>query len=625
MKKLLFLLVMLIGMIGIQAQVAITQSGNSVKFVNTPNATTTYLTGIDIVNINSNTITFQRSGGSSESGYVRVNFTDIVDKMGMSTPALYVDNLLTLGYFDPGVVVTNLIVDLSVETGTGGAYLKIETSSGVKDSVKLAESGSIDVARTDANTMTLTVPVVDTSLFVRLGGRTGGQTIAQKVTFSFDSTIVFNSAYNATTWNNSNAVPTKNALRDQLVLLAPIAGPTFTGTVNGGDSTLVPTRVYSATTWNNSTGVPTMDALRDHLVLLAPLASPVFTGTISGGDSTLVTTRAFNTATWNNSTATPTMDAVRDEMILKATINKPTFTDSAMTADEAYNATTWNNAMSIPTKNALRDQIILLATLSSPSFTGTVTGGDSVLVGKDAFNATTWNNGAGAVSKDAARDEFILKANLAGPTFTGTVGGGDSVLVVNEAFNGTTWNNANAAPTKNAVRDEMILKATVASPVFTGTVSGGDSTLVTTRAFNTATWNNSTAVPTMDAVRDELILKSAIGDAETITGVKKFTGHNLYYGEVTTVTDTTALAVATHYTVLADATSSAILMTLPDAATCEGAIIRIKCINADAEVKIVTAGGTIDATAGATGITMAVWDGKEFMSNGTNWYIISKF
>jgi hypothetical protein len=423
--------------------------------------------------------------------------------------------------------------DLAYNGTTWNNSMGVPTRNAVRDKI----------AAIDANY------TIDTAKFVRLGGRTGGQTIAQKVTLSFDSTIVANAAYNATTWNNSNAIPTKNALRDQLVLLAPIASPTFTGTVNGGDSTLVPTRVYSATTWNNSTGVPTMDALRDKFAAddatyTADSAKFVRLGGRAGGQTiALLNTFSF---------------------------------DSTLVTNAAYNATTWNNSTAIPTKNALRDQ-------------------------------------------------FVLLAPIAAPTFTGTVGGGDSVLVVNEAFNGTTWNNSNAAPTKNAVRDEMLLKATVAAPVFTGTVSGGDSTLVTTRAFNTATWNNSTAVPTMDAVRDQLVLKSAIADAETITGVKKFTGHNLYAGEITTATDTLALAVATHYTVLADATSSAILLTLPAASTCEGSIIRVKCINADAEVKIITAGGTIDATVGATGITLSVWDGREFMSNGTNWYIISKF
>lgn len=134
----------------------------------------------------------------------------------------------------------------------------------------------------------------------------------------------------------------------------------------------------------------------------------------------------------------------------------------------------------------------------------------------------------------------------------------------------------------------------------------------------TTTNNTSVTLPTTGTL-------ATLGGAETVTGVKKFTGHNLYAGEIVTATDTLALAVATHYTVLADATSSAILLTLPDAATCEGAIIRVKCINADAEVKIITAGGTIDATAGATGITLSVHDGREFQSNGTNWYIISKF
>lgn len=69
----------------------------------------------------------------------------------------------------------------------------------------------------------------DSAKFVRLGGRSGGQTLAQKITFSFDSTLVYNQAFDATTWNNSTAIPTKNAVRDQLILKATAAAPVFTG------------------------------------------------------------------------------------------------------------------------------------------------------------------------------------------------------------------------------------------------------------------------------------------------------------------------------------------------------------------------------------------------------------
>jgi len=110
--------------------------------------------------------------------------------------------------------------------------------------------------------------------------------------------------------------------------------------------------------------------------------------------------------------------------------------------------------------------------------------------------------------------------------------------------------------------------------------------------------------------------------SDSITGIKKFYGENIYYQAIQTVTDTTALTLNGYQTVLADATASAILITLPNAALCEGKVIEIKCINADSEVKIITGGGNIDATAGATGITMVVWECKRLISNGTNWYIL---
>ena len=266
-----------------------------------------------------------------------------------------------------------------------------------------------------------------------------------------------------------------------------------------------------------------------------------------------------------------------------------------------------------------------LATLASPTFTGTVTGGDSVLVAKTVFNATTWNNAAGAASKDAVRDALILKANIAGPTFTGTISGGDSTLVTTRAFSTSTWKNSLAAPTMDAVRAQLVLKATLASPTFTGTVTGGDSVLVAKTAFNATTFNNAAGAVSKDAFRDEIILYSKIGSAETITGAKEMTGANQFYGAIITISDSTVLSKDVQYVVLANGTTHNMLLTLPAASTCSGKIIKVKCINADHAVKIITAGGTIDATVGATGFSLAVWDGREFMSNGTNWYIISKF
>ena len=142
--------------------------------------------------------------------------------------------------------------------------------------------------------------------------------------------------------------------------------------------------------------------------------------------------------------------------------------------------------------------------------------------------------------------------------------------------------------------------------------------LTTTGAFNLSiavSGNSSVTMPVSGSLMSHT-------SADSVIGVKKFFGENIYYQAITTVTDTIALTVFGYQTVVADATSSAILITLPNAAFCEGKIFEIKCINADSEVKVVSAGGNIDGTAAATGFTMALWDSKKLISNGTLWLLL---
>jgi hypothetical protein len=67
---------------------------------------------------------------------------------------------------------------------------------------------------------TLTLPAETGTLVTNVGG----------VTFTNDISVPAE-AYDATAWNGSNEVPTKNDVRDKIETLAPLASPTFTGTV----------------------------------------------------------------------------------------------------------------------------------------------------------------------------------------------------------------------------------------------------------------------------------------------------------------------------------------------------------------------------------------------------------
>lgn len=91
--------------------------------------------------------------------------------------------------------------------------------------------------------------------------------VVDGVTFTGD-VVVPDEAYDAAAWNGSLEVPTKNAVRDKIETLAPLAGATFTGDIN------VPDEAYDATTWNGSTEVPTKNAIRDKIESLAAGGAP---------------------------------------------------------------------------------------------------------------------------------------------------------------------------------------------------------------------------------------------------------------------------------------------------------------------------------------------------------------
>ena len=69
--------------------------------------------------------------------------------------------------------------------------------------------------------------------------------------------VVPDEAYDATNWNASLEVPTKNAVRDKIEDI--LDGVTFTGDI------VVPDEAYDATNWNGSLEVPTKNAVRDKI------------------------------------------------------------------------------------------------------------------------------------------------------------------------------------------------------------------------------------------------------------------------------------------------------------------------------------------------------------------------
>jgi hypothetical protein len=271
-----------------------------------------------------------------------------------------------------------------------------------------------------------------------------------------------------------------SAIQTQIDLKAPLASPTFTGTVAGVTATHVGLGNVDNTTDANK---PVSTATQTALDLKAPLASPALTGVptaptaISSTNTTQVATTAYVKSVVSDLTngagaAYDTLKELQDLMV----------------ADDTASA-------------ALTTLVGTKAPIASPTFTGTVSGIDKTMVGLGNVDNTT---DAGKPVSTATQTALDLKlasataastyAPLASPTFTGTVSGITKTMVGLENVDNTTDANkpvstatqtaldlklasATASTTYETITN-VALKAPIASPTFTGTVSGVTATMV---------------------------------------------------------------------------------------------------------------------------------------------------
>ena len=187
---------------------------------------------------------------------------------------------------------------------------------------------------------------------------------------------------------------------------APIASPTFTGTVSG----VTKSHVGLGNVDNTTDALkPVSTATQTALDLKAPLASPALTGT--------PTAPTANTAT--NTTQIATTAFVQQEISILTTgapglLNTLDELAAALGDDENFAATTANT-------------IALKAPLASPTFTGTVTLPTGTVTSAMILDGTIVDgdiNASAAIAQSkisGLSTSFSEKAPLASPTFTGLV------------------------------------------------------------------------------------------------------------------------------------------------------------------------------------------------------------
>ena len=184
--------------------------------------------------------------------------------------------------------------------------------------------------------------------------------------------------------NTSDAnKPISTATQTALNLKAPLASPTFTGTVSGITQAMVGLGNVDNT---NDLNKPISNATQTALDLKAPLASPTFTGTVSGITKSMVGLgNVDNTTDLNKPISTATQSALD----LKAPLASPSLTGTPL----APTAMAGTNTTQIATTAFVGTAISNLVA-SAPSTLDTLNE-LAIALGNDANFSTTITNAIG--------------------------------------------------------------------------------------------------------------------------------------------------------------------------------------------------------------------------------------
>lgn len=358
-------------------------------------------------------------------------------------------------------------------------------------------------------------------------------------------------AYNATTWNGDQSVPTKDALRDKIESLGTGTDHTavvdFEGT--GAASNLVyailsASDPYDATGWNGNNEVATKDAIRDKIETLGGgVDHSTAVDFSSTGSLTNVVTAEFEDDIWvAGGSLIDQLTNKLEEADASALYQETNAALTALVADPAmYQAT--NAALTALAANPALYQATN-ANLTTLAGQGTYDGGSTaaltnlvfieseyltldVLTASNLLFADWATDVVPWVDSDGS-DGTFTNSNFASSVLAGSisdeVGSGSAVfndgpditnavylhLVASDAYNATTWDGNNSVPTKDALRDKIETLTGVdhtAVVDFEGT--GAASNLVyailsSSDAYDSGTWNGNNEVPTKDALRDKI-------------------------------------------------------------------------------------------------------------------------
>ena len=374
-----------------------------------------------------------------------------------------------------------------------------------------------------------------------------GNTLSIGQSVATDASVTFTQVTAALVGNASTATTLATARN--------IAGQSFNGSANisiaptdltgvtssAAELNILDGATLSTTELNYVDGVTS--AIQTQIDLKAPLASPTFTGTVTVptpiGDTTAATklyvdttasTTASNasTALSNHEADTTNIHGISDTSILVTTTGTQTLTNKTITSpaglvkgDVGLGNVDNTADTAKPVSTAQQTALDLKANLASPTFTGTPT----LPTGTIATTQTAGNNSTAVATTAYVDAADALKANLASPTFTGT----PTLPTGTIATTQTALDSSTKVATTAFVTSADALKADIASPTFTGTPTLPTGTIATTQTAN----NNSTALATTAYVDTADALKAPLA-SPTFTGTVTLPDNTVALGTKTT-------------------------------------------------------------------------------------------
>ena len=349
-------------------------------------------------------------------------------------------------------IADGTIVNADISTAAGIAYSKLNLNG----AIQTADIADLAITASKISNGTIMGAQINAAADIA-ATKIAGTAVTQADTGTITSTMILNGTIIDADINESAAIAQSKVLGlvPALAALAPIASPTFTGTVSGITKSMV-----GLPNVDNTTDAlkPISTATQTALDLKAPLISPTFTGTVTlpvgtitsgmildgtilnadiNATAAIAATKIAGTAVTQADTGTIATGMLADSSVTSAKIADGTIVDADINASAA---------IAQSKISGLSSSFALKADLTSPTFTGTpvaptaaagtnttqlattayVRGEVTALVNGASAALDTLGELAAALTADEATAATLstlvgTKAPLASPTFTGTV------------------------------------------------------------------------------------------------------------------------------------------------------------------------------------------------------------